>query len=56
MINVLDGMLDFMRAWRSYYVVYDQLNKLSNKDLRVLGLSRCDIHDEAMKSFMRGIN
>jgi len=55
MTNVINGMLDFMQAWRSYYVVYNQLDKLSNKELRDMGLTRCEIHNEAMKSFMRSI-
>lgn len=40
---MLDNVVKNYRQWRNYRDTVDELNRLSNRDLNDLGISRADI-------------
>ena len=47
---------DAVRARNSYYNTVQELNRLSERDLKDLGISRSDIHRVAAESAFKRIN
>ncbi len=47
---MFDTVVKNYRQWRSYRETVDELNRLSNRDLNDLGISRADITFIARKS------
>ena len=47
---MLDSVVKNYRQWRTYRETVDELNRLSNRDLNDLGISRADITFVARKA------
>lgn len=43
-------IVERFKAWRSYMATVNELNRLSNKELSDIGLTRCDIRRIARDS------
>ena len=55
MTNVIGATLNWLDAVKRYYIVVNELNALSDTELKHLGIDRIQIHSEALKSFTSAI-